>query len=142
VRACCLRRRRRSSRPEGVATHAACDGARENAKKYGFKIVYDKTYPPGTTDFSPIVRALQAANADLVVVCSNPLSSVGIVLSANELGLPPKMFGGSMVGLQATVIKDRLKSKLNGIVNYETFIPQKGNLVRNGRPRTYIRNRL
>ena len=24
----------------------ACDGARENAKKFGLKIVYDKTYPP------------------------------------------------------------------------------------------------
>src|SRR5215831_4308347 len=32
----------------------ACEGARENAKKYGFKIVYDKSYPPTTTDFSPI----------------------------------------------------------------------------------------
>ena len=28
-----------------------------------------------------------------------------------------------MVGLQATVFKDRLKSKLNGIVNYETWVP-------------------
>src|ERR1039458_9885164 len=61
----------------------ACEGARENAKSYGVKIIYDKTFPPGTTDFSPIVRALQAANADLVIVCSYPLSSVGIVLSAN-----------------------------------------------------------
>jgi branched-chain amino acid transport system substrate-binding protein len=51
------------------------------------------------------------------------LSSVGIVLSANELGLKPKMLGGAMVGLQATVFKDKLKSKLNGIVNYETWVP-------------------
>ena len=101
----------------------ACDGARENAKVYGVKIIYDKTFPPGTTDFSPIVRALQAANADLVVVCSYPLSSVGIVLSANELGLKPKMFGGAMVGLQATAFKEKLKSKMNGIVNYETWVP-------------------
>ena len=101
----------------------ACEGARENAKKFGVKIVYDKTFPPGTTDFSPIIRALQATNADLVVVCSYPLSSVGIVLSANELGLTPKMFGGAMVGLQATVFKNKLKSKLNGIVNYETWVP-------------------
>ena len=36
----------------------ACDGARENAKKAGLKIVYDKTYPPATTDFAPIVRAI------------------------------------------------------------------------------------
>ena len=66
---------------------------------------------------------MQAANADLVVVCSYPLSSVGIVQSANELNFTPKMFGGAMVGLQATVFKDRLKSKMNGIVNYETWVP-------------------
>jgi len=101
----------------------ACEGAREAAKEYGFKVIYDKTYPPGTTDFSPIIRALQSANADLVVACSYPLSSVGILQSANELNFTPKMFGGAMVGLQATAFKDRLKAKLNGIVNYETWVP-------------------
>ncbi len=98
-------------------SHNAADGARTNVKKYGFDTVYDKTYPPNTTDFSPIVRAIQAANPDLVVFCSYPLSSVGLTLSANELGLKPKMMGGAMVGLQATVFKNKLKSKLNGIVN-------------------------
>jgi branched-chain amino acid transport system substrate-binding protein len=103
----------------------ACEGARENAKKAGLKIVYDKAYPPPpkTTDFTPVVRALQAANADLVVICSYPADSVGIVESANEIGLKPKMFGGAMVGLQTTVFKDKLKGKLNGIVNYETWVP-------------------
>jgi len=108
----------------------ACEGARENAKTFGFNVVYDKTFPPGTTDFSPIVRALQAANADLVVACSYPLSSVGLVQAASELGLNPKMFGGAMVGLQATVFKDRLKAKLNGIVNYETWVPSPKLLAR------------
>jgi branched-chain amino acid transport system substrate-binding protein len=103
----------------------ACDGARANAKKFGFQIVYDKSYPPPpkTTDFTPVVRALQAANADLVVVCAYPADSVGIVEAANEIGLKPKMFGGAMVGLQTTVFKDKLKTKLNGIVNYETWVP-------------------
>jgi len=105
----------------------ACEGARENAKKYGFQIVYDKSYPPPpkTTDFTPIVRALQAANADIVIVCSYPADSVGIVEAANEIGLKPKMFGGAMVGLQVTAFKDKLKTKLNGIVNYETWVPDK-----------------
>ena len=105
----------------------ACDGARANAKKYGFKIVYDKSYPPPpkTTDFTPIARALKATNADLVVVCAYPADSVGIVQAANEVGLTPKMFGGAMVGLQATFFKNKLKSKLNGIVNYETWVPDK-----------------
>ena len=118
-------------KPETVALVAedaefarnACEGARENTKTYGFKIIYDKTFPPGTTDFSPIIRAVQAANADLVVVCSYPLSSVGILQAANELKFTPKMLGGAMVGLQSTVFKEKLKTKLNGIVNYETWVP-------------------
>jgi branched-chain amino acid transport system substrate-binding protein len=101
----------------------ACEGARENLKKANLKVVYDRSYPPSTTDFTPIVRAIQAANPDLVVICSYPLSSVGMVQTVNELNYKPKMIGGAMVGLQATVFKQRLGSKLNGIVNYETWVP-------------------
>ena len=104
-------------------SHNAAEGARNNVKKYELKSVYDKTYPPNTTDFSPIIRAIQATNPDLVVFCSYPLSSVGLLQSANELGFKPKMMGGAMVGLQATVFKDKLKSHLNGVVNYETWVP-------------------
>lgn len=101
----------------------ACEGARTNAKTFGVKIVYDKAFPPGTTDFSPILRAVQASSPDLVIVCSYPLSSVGIALAVNEMNYKPKMIGGAMVGLQATVFKQKLGSKLNGIVNYETWVP-------------------
>ena len=45
---------------------AAATGAREELKKHGFKLVYDKSYPPATTDFTPVVRAMQSANADIV----------------------------------------------------------------------------
>ena len=103
--------------------HNGAESGEINAKKYGMKVIYDKSFPPGTTDFSPVVRAIAATNADIVLVVSYPLSSVGIVQSINELGYKPKMIGGAMVGLQATVFKDRLKSKLNGIVNYETWVP-------------------
>jgi len=101
----------------------AAEGARANAKQYGFDIVYDKSYPPTTTDYSPVIRAIQATNPDLLVICSYPLSSVGMLLSANELGLKPKMIGGAMVGLQATAIKDKLKGKLNGVINYDNWVP-------------------
>jgi branched-chain amino acid transport system substrate-binding protein len=101
----------------------AADGARENAKATGLNIVYDKTYPPSTTDFAPIVRAIQATNADLVVICSYPPDSVGMVRSVNELGFKPKMIGGAMVGLQATAIKTQLGPLLNGFVNYDFWLP-------------------
>jgi branched-chain amino acid transport system substrate-binding protein len=103
----------------------ASDGARENAKKHGLKIVYDRSYPSSTTDFSPIVRAIQATNADLVLVASYPPDSVGMVRAANEIGLKAKMFGGAMVGLQATAIKTQLGPMLNGIVNYDFWLPAK-----------------
>jgi branched-chain amino acid transport system substrate-binding protein len=125
---------KQTPKPQTVALAAAdaefalnsCEGARDNAKKYGFKIVYDKTYPPSTTDFTPVVRAVQATNPDLFVVCSYPLDSVGMVKAVNEVGFKPKMFGGSMVGLQATVFKMQLKDLMNGLVNYETWVPSKG----------------
>ena len=101
----------------------ACEGARQNAKKHNIKIVYDKSYPPSTADFTPIVRAVQATNPDLFVVCSYPLDSVGMVKAVNEVGFKPKMAGGAMVGLQATVFKRQLGPLLNGWTNYETWVP-------------------
>jgi branched-chain amino acid transport system substrate-binding protein len=103
----------------------ACEGARTNAAKHGFKVVYDKRYPPATTDFAPIVRAIQATNPDIVTICSYPLDSVGMVRAVNELNYKPKMIGGAMVGLQATVFKNQLGPLLNGWVNYETWVPAK-----------------
>ncbi|MGA9081619.1 MAG: amino acid ABC transporter substrate-binding protein [Pseudolabrys sp.] len=103
----------------------ACEGAHQNAQASGFKIVYEKSYPPSTTDFSPIVRAIQAVNPDLMVVCSYPLDTVGMVKAMHEVGFKPKMWGGAMVGLQATVFKTQLGPLLNGVVNYETWLPVK-----------------
>ena len=103
----------------------SADGARSNAKKFGWNIVYDKTYPPNTTDYTPIVRAIQASNPDAVFVASYPLDSVGMIRAANEVGLKTKLFGGGMVGLQSTAIKQQLGPLLNGVVNYDFWLPAK-----------------
>jgi len=120
-----------SPKPRTVAITAAdaefsvnaSEGARENIKAAGLNIVYDKRYPPSTTDFAPIVRAVAATNPDLVVICSYPPDSVGMVKAINEIGFKPKMMGGGMVGLQATAIKTQLGPLLNGFVNYDFWLP-------------------
>jgi branched-chain amino acid transport system substrate-binding protein len=99
-------------------------GARETVAKLGLKVVYDRSYPPSTTDYTPIVRAIQAANPDVVFVASYPPDSVGIVRAANEIGLKPKMFGGGMIGLAFTPIKGQLGPLLNGIVAYDVYEPE------------------
>jgi branched-chain amino acid transport system substrate-binding protein len=102
---------------------SASDGAREELKKHGFKIVYDQSYPPNTTDFAPVVRAVQSANADIVYVAAYPPDSVGIVRAATEIGLTPKMFGGAMIGMLITPIKVQLGPVTNGLIIGESFVP-------------------
>jgi branched-chain amino acid transport system substrate-binding protein len=100
-----------------------CEGARENANNAKLEIVYDQTYPPNSTDVTPVVRAMQATNPDIAVICSYPVESVAFVRAINEVGFTPKLIGGGMVGLQLTVFKTQLGPLLNGIVDYETWLP-------------------
>lgn len=99
-------------------------GARVNVEKYGFEVVYDEKYPPNTPDYSPIVRAIKARNPDIVYYISYPPESVGLVRASKEIGLKPKMVGGTMVGLQYTSIQTSLGPDLNGIVNYWFWAPE------------------
>ena len=103
--------------------HNAMDGALAVAKQDGLKIVYNHTYPPSTADYSPIVRAIQATNPDLVFVSSYPPDTAGMVRAAHEVGLKAKLFGGGMVGLQVSALKTQLGPLLNGIVDYDFWLP-------------------
>lgn len=102
----------------------ALDGARAQAKRLGLKVVYDTVYPPTTVNFTPVLKALQATSPDLVFVASYPADTVGIIRTAHEIKLEPKMFGGAMVGTQYTAIKQQLGSALNGIVSFEQYVPE------------------
>jgi len=102
----------------------AVSGARINAKKAGLNIVYDKTFPFGSSDLTPVVRAIKSSGADLVYIGSYPHGSVGLVKAANELGLKAKMFGGGMVGLQFAAIQKNLGPLLNNVVNYDFWVPE------------------
>jgi len=70
------------------------------------------------------VRAIQATNPDVVFVASYPPDSVGIVRASNEIGFKPKMFGGGMIGLAFSPIKQQLGPLLNGIVAYDVYQPE------------------
>jgi len=104
------------------------NGAREFASEFGLKFVYDQNYPPGTTDFSSMIRAIRAARPDAVYLMSYPGESALIVRAVGEIGVGPsvKIFGGGMVGLQYTAIMESLGSSLNGIVNFNTYVPGMG----------------
>ena len=123
---------KQSPRPKTVALvgadaefpQNALVGAREHVKRLGFQVVYDKTYPPNTVDYTPIVRAIKATSPEVVFVASYPPDSVGMLLAAHEVGLEPKLFGGGMVGLHFTTLLTQLGPKLNGIVDYGFWVPE------------------
>jgi branched-chain amino acid transport system substrate-binding protein len=102
----------------------ALEGARANAKKHGVKIVYDRTYPPSTIDFTPIVRSIRATNADLVYYASYPPDSAGLIRATHEVGLGAKMLGGGMIGLQFSALKTQFGPMLNNIVCYDLYLPE------------------
>jgi branched-chain amino acid transport system substrate-binding protein len=101
------------------------NGARTLADKGGIKTVYDQNYPPSTTDFSSLIRAIRAAKPEMVFVMSYPNDSVAIVRAVNEIGVGSQVqiFGGGMVGLQFTPIMNSLGSLMNGILNYNSYVP-------------------
>src|SRR5258707_1594166 len=100
--------------------------ARDVAKKRNMPIVFDQAYPPNTVEFSSIIRALKAAKPDIVYVASYPPDSAGILRAVNEIGIGDnvKIFGGGMVGLQFGAVMENLGSLLNGVVNYNTWLPE------------------
>ena len=123
---------KQTPRPQTVALvgadaeypQTAMVGARELVKRLGFKTVYDKTYPPSTVDYTPIVRAIKATNPDIVFIASYPPDSVGMLRASHEVGLQPKIMGGGMVGLQFTTVMTSMGPMLNGIVNYDYWVPE------------------
>ena len=89
----------------------------------GLRIVYDKTYPPATTDFAPIVRAIQATNPDIVVICSYPPDSVGMVQRHQRDRLQAEDDRRRHGRPADTSIKAQLGPLLNGFINYDFWLP-------------------
>jgi branched-chain amino acid transport system substrate-binding protein len=96
------------------------------ANKRSIPIVYEQNYPPSTVEFSAMIRALKAAKPDMVFVASYPPDSVGILRAVNEIGVGDnvKIFGGGMVGLQFASNLESMGSLLNGVINYNSWLPE------------------
>jgi branched-chain amino acid transport system substrate-binding protein len=109
--------------PDTDFGQSVIDGVRENAKTYGMQIVFDRGFPPTTTDFTTVIRQVQATNPDVVVIGTQPGQSVAVVRAVSEVGLKAMLVGGSMTGLQTTDIETLLGPQLNGFVNFNYWLP-------------------
>ncbi len=61
-------------------------------KEAGFEIVYDKSYPLGTQDYTPVIKAASAANPDAFVAWSYPPDTFGLQAAAKVEALKVKAY--------------------------------------------------
>jgi branched-chain amino acid transport system substrate-binding protein len=98
-------------------------GAKKHAQTHGFQIVSEALYPLSSTDLAPFIRKLAPISPDILFLCSYLNDSVALLRALAEAGLEPKIVGGAMIGPQNGAIKAKLGPLLNGIVNYEYWLP-------------------
>jgi branched-chain amino acid transport system substrate-binding protein len=122
---------RQTPRPRTVAiltadadfTKNPIAGARINAAQFGFEVVSETKYSLATTDFVSILQSLEPRDPDVLFLCSYLNDSVGLVRAIPESGIAPKVIGGAMIGPQSTSVQEQLGPLLNGLVNYEYWLP-------------------
>lgn len=66
--------------------------ARAGLAKAGFEIAYDKTYPAGTSDFTPLINESAATGADSFVAMSYPPDTFALTQQSQIAGFNPKVF--------------------------------------------------
>ena len=68
------------------------NAARKVFKKYGLNIVYDKSYPLGTQDLTPVIKAAKAAKPDSFIAWSYPPDTFGMAKAAKIEKLDVKVY--------------------------------------------------
>src|SRR6202035_797710 len=61
-------------------------------KEAGFEIVYDKSYPLGTQDYAPVIKAAKGTNPDAFIAWSYPPDTFGLAEQAKIEGLNVKAY--------------------------------------------------
>ncbi|RZN28053.1 amino acid ABC transporter substrate-binding protein [Bradyrhizobium sp. Leo121] len=98
-------------------------GAKANAAKYGFEVVHEATYPLAASNFAPLLDDVAQSGPDLLFLCSYLQDTIDLVQALERHPFRPKMVGASMIGPQNADVKSKLGPLLNGIVNYEYWVP-------------------
>ena len=107
---------------DATFTAALATSARDSASEVDFNVIYDERYAP-TADFTPVMRTLKQANADVVFLAADEAHTAGMIRAAREAALAPSVLGGAMAGLLDARVKAELGPSLDGIVAVQNFVP-------------------
>jgi branched-chain amino acid transport system substrate-binding protein len=100
------------------------DEVYEGLKDTGIKIVAEKLYPIGTTDFTSIILDAKAKNPDAFIQFSYPDDSYACTKQMIELDYNPKFYYTSLGLACPTYYKKFTAKELEGITIYgQTYVP-------------------
>jgi branched-chain amino acid transport system substrate-binding protein len=80
-----------------------------------FKLAYDKTYPVGTQDLSPIINEVKALNPDVFIAFSYPPDTIAITEQSRISGFNPKIFYTG-VGTAFPLFKQKFGANAEGVM--------------------------
>jgi branched-chain amino acid transport system substrate-binding protein len=98
-------------------------GARTNAARCGLDVVSETKYPLATQNFTPLIVEVGRTRPDILFLCSYLNDSVSLIRALAESDIDPLVVGGAMIGPQSTAVQTQLGPALNGVVNYEYWLP-------------------
>jgi branched-chain amino acid transport system substrate-binding protein len=98
-------------------------GARANAAEQGIEVISEAKYSLATEDYADVVNAQTETSPDILFLCSYINDSVGLLRAVGETGIEPMLVGGAMIGPQSSTVQQQLGPLLNGVVNYEYWLP-------------------
>lgn len=98
-------------------------GARANAAEHGIEVISQAKYSLATEDYAEVVQAQTESSPDILFLCSYINDSVGLLRAVAETDIKPMLVGGAMIGPQSSTVQQQLGPLLNGVVNYEYWLP-------------------
>jgi branched-chain amino acid transport system substrate-binding protein len=102
------------SADDGFSQTAAKGGVSE-AKKQGFQVIAQESFPEHTTDVSSALTKVRGKNPDVILGSVHVEEGIAIVKQARELGVKPQGFGET-VAPPTPDFKDALGGSANGVL--------------------------
>lgn len=89
------------------------DGAEEHAKKLGFEIVFNRTYPAKVTDLTPLLSDLKASKPDIVIGGGHFADGQLFAQQMADIGINPKALS-LVAAVTLPAFEKALKEKAEG----------------------------
>lgn len=96
--------------------------ARAVLKRGGFDLVYDRPYPVGLQDMSPIIDEVKQLNPNVFIAFSYPPDTVAITDSARTLGFNPQVFY-TAIGTSSPLYLKRFGADAEGVLGMGGWNP-------------------